>query len=202
VEITAWSNRFHVALLREFALMEAVARNQRSGRRVQEFRSPTFYFPLLDRPGWGAWGAVIELALRRMAALMAGPEEEEDRTVGVGESEFPLALVKATRDAFTRTALVLRGPGTGKISRRSVRGLFRRVHEWDLCAWTGAEAPAAGTPPANEIWRWSFLPMADLRSQSPCVWFGEPDESRTEGAPRVAASNSGQAIPTQTAESR
>ena len=58
--ITAWTNRFHVALLREFALMEAVVRNQRSGRRVQEFRSPTFYFPLFDRPGRGAWGAVVE----------------------------------------------------------------------------------------------------------------------------------------------
>jgi hypothetical protein len=171
--ITAWTNRFHVALLREFALMEAVARNQRSGRRVQEFRSPTLYFPLFDRPGWGAWGAVVELALRRMAG------SEEGRKVGVGESEFPLALVKANRDAFTKTALVLRGPGAQKISRTSVHGLFRRVHEWDLGTWTGTEVPPAGTPPADQIWRWSFLPTADLRSQSPSVWFGEPDESRT-----------------------
>ena len=198
--ITAWTNRFHVGLLREFALMEAVARNQRSGRRVQEFRSPTFYFPLLDRPGWGAWGAVVELALRRMAELIAG-SKGDDRKNWVGDSEFPMALVKATRDAITRTALVLRGPGASKISRTSVRGLFRRVHEWDMGAWRGAEAPPAGTPPADQIWRWSFLPMADLRSESPCVWFGEPDESRTEGAPQAAESIDGRAVSTQAAVS-
>jgi hypothetical protein len=188
--VTGWTNRFHVALLREFALIEAVARNQRSGRRVQEFRSPTFYFPLLDRPGWGAWGAVVELALHRMAG------SEEGRTVGVGESEFPVALVKATSETFTKTALVLRGPGSPRIWRTSVRGIFRRVHEWDLGAWSGPEDPPAGMPPAEQIWKWSFLPMADLRFQSPCAWFGESDEFTAEGTPQPAEATNGSALRT------
>jgi hypothetical protein len=169
--ITAWTHRFHVALLREFALMEAVARNQRSGRRVQGFRSPGYYFPLLDRPGWGAWGALVELALRKMAG------SEEGRTTAVGESVFPLALVTAKPGAFTKTAVVLRGPGATRISRASVPGLYRRIHEWDLTAWIGGEITAHGTPAAGDIWRWSFLSKAELGSQAPGVWFGESDEA-------------------------
>jgi hypothetical protein len=173
--ITAWTNRFHVALLREFALMETAAQKQGSGRHVQEFRAPHHYFPLVDRPGWGAWGAVVELALRRMAG------SDEERSTGVGESVFPVALVTAKPGLFTRTAIVLRGPGEFRIPRASVPGLYRRIHEWDLTSWIGAENTPAGTPAAKDIWQWSFMPKADC--QPPEAWFGESREPTRTAVP-------------------
>ena len=125
---------------------------------------------LLDRPGWGAWGAVVEIALRRMAGL------EDDRKATVGPSIYPVALVTPRPAEFTRTALVLRGPGTHRIGCADVPGLYRRIHEWQLMAWVTDAAPPPGTPPAERVWRWAFWPTAELRKQSTDAWFGESDE--------------------------
>jgi hypothetical protein len=169
-QVTAWTHAFHVALLREFALLETTTRHQRSGLRSQEFRRGDYYFALLDRPGWGAWGAVVEIALRRMAGL------EDDRKATVGPSIYPVALVTPRPAEFTRTALVLRGPGTHRIGCADVPGLYRRIHEWQLMAWVTDAAPPPGTPPAERVWRWAFWPTAELRKQSTDAWFGESDE--------------------------
>jgi hypothetical protein len=171
-QVTAWTYAFHVALLREFALLETATRNQRSGLRSQEFRRGNFYFALLDRPGWGAWGAVVEIALRRMVGL------EDDRTDTVGPSIYPVALVRPRPAEFTKTALVLRGPGTHRIGRADVPGLYRRIHEWQLMAWVTGADPPHGTPSAESVWRWAFQPTAELRKQSTDAWFGESDESQ------------------------
>jgi hypothetical protein len=170
-QVTAWTHAFHVALLREFALLETATRHQRSGLRSQEFRRGDYYFALLDRPGWGAWGAVVEIALRRMAGL------EDDRDATVGPSIYPVALVRPRPAEFTRTALVLRGPGTHRIGRADIPGLYRRIHQWHLMAWVSANAaPPPGTPPAESVWLWAFRPTAELRKQSTDAWFGESDE--------------------------
>lgn len=67
--IVAWTDQFHVAFLRQLALADAVARRQRPRRHIDELKGvPTWYFPFSERPDWGAWGVVIELALRRMIA--------------------------------------------------------------------------------------------------------------------------------------
>ena len=164
-QLTAWTNHFHVAWLRECALMETVVRNQRSGLRIQEFRAPSYYFSLLDRPGWGAWGAVVELALRRMSA----------RTAAVVPSPYPMAIVRPRRTDFTRTAVVLRGPALTRSVRVDARGVYRRVHEWELMSWMRRDVAAAGTPSAGDVWRWAL--MADGEAATPpTTWFGEPDE--------------------------
>ena len=180
-QVTAWTHAFHVALLREFALIETATRHQRSGLRSQEFRRGGYYFALLDRPGWGAWGAVVEIALRRMAAL------EDDRNATVGPSIYPVALVTPRPAEFTKTALVLRGPGTQRIGHADVPGFYRRVHEWQLMAWvTDADSPL-GTPPAEGVWRWAFRPSGELKEQMTDAWFGElhePQEGRRSEASR------------------
>jgi len=122
-QITVWTSHFHLALLREFALMETVARNQRSSLRIQEFRSSGYYCALLDRPGWGAWGAVVEMALRRMAA-------RDDTHAAAAQSAYPVALVTSRGGEFTKTAVVLRGPSLYRLPHSDVPGVYRRVHEW------------------------------------------------------------------------
>jgi len=168
-QVTAWTNDFHVALLREFALMETVVRDRRASLRIQDFRSRGYYFPLLDRPGWGAWGAVVEMALRRMAGL------DEGRTADAGRSRYPVALVRPRRTDYTMTAVVLRGPGTDRVVADEIPGHYRRVHEWQLMHWLPERAIPRGTPGPEDIWCWAFeasLPSAD----APGAWFGEADE--------------------------
>jgi SIR2-like domain len=171
--ITAWTNHFHVALLREFALMETVVRNQRSGLRIQDFRSSTYYFALLDRPGWGAWGAVVEMALRNMSAHEAGAVP----------SSYPVAIVTPQRTDFTRTAVVLRGPETARGVRAEAPGLYRRVHEWQMMSWLKPDGTVPGTPKAEDVWRWSFLPRAERKKGRPGIWFGESDEHKGKSGP-------------------
>src|SRR5205814_10580355 len=110
---------------------------------IQEFRSSGYYFPLLDRPGWGAWGAVVEMAVRKMGGL------QEDRTASAAQSPYPVALVTSRGGEFTRTAVVIRGPGAYRVARADIPGLYRRIHEWQLMSWvtwvTGESIPR-GTP--------------------------------------------------------
>jgi hypothetical protein len=182
------------ALLREFALVETVHRNERSGLRIQEFRSSGYYFPLLDRPGWGAWGVVVEMALRRMAGL------EQGRPADAGQSAYPVALVTSRGAEFVKTAIVLRGPSAYRLGRADIPGFYRRIHEWQLMAWVTGErispgTPTAeevwqrispGTPTAEEVWQWAFLPAAELRSQSTRVWFGELHEPKDQNMSAIA----------------
>src|SRR5262249_62059524 len=122
-QVTAWTHAFHVALLREFALLETATRHQRSGLRSQEFRHGDYYFALLDRPGWGAWGAVVEIALRRMAGI------EDDSTDTVGPSVNPCALVTPRPAGVTRTPVVIRGPRAPRLVHDTTPILPRRIRE-------------------------------------------------------------------------
>jgi hypothetical protein len=180
-QITAWTNHFHVALLRELALMETVARNRYSSMRIHEFRSSDYYFALLDRPGWGAWGAVVEMALRRMAG------GEDGRTTDAADSIYPVAEVTSRHGEFTKTALVLRGPGGNRLTSADVPGIYRRIHEWQLVAWTGGKKTAAGTPAPIDVWNWAFRPTTELDNQEACAWFGEVDEPTSKSVPQSGA---------------
>jgi hypothetical protein len=65
-EITRWTYGFHPALLREFALADAAARE--TGQRLwsTEMRNlPDYYFPATARPAWTALGALLELVISR-----------------------------------------------------------------------------------------------------------------------------------------
>ena len=66
-------------------------------------------------------------------------------------------------------------PGAHASVRVDARGLYRRVHEWELMSWMRPDVAAAGTPSAGDVWRWAL--MADGEAATPpTTWFGEPDE--------------------------
>ncbi len=64
--VVGWTTRFHSSLLRELALADAVIRNQGPGFDIEARRRAPWYHPANDHPGWTAWGAILEIALRRL----------------------------------------------------------------------------------------------------------------------------------------
>lgn len=66
--IVGWTDRFHVALLREFAVGETLLRRHGPGFSIQGLLRQPWYFPASEHGDWTAWGVVVELALRRMIA--------------------------------------------------------------------------------------------------------------------------------------
>lgn len=74
--LCAWSDGFHVALLREMAAAEILRQNIDTGLSVRKQlggkMAVPWYCPTLDHPDWAAWAVVVELALRRIAAHWRG----------------------------------------------------------------------------------------------------------------------------------
>ena len=65
-----WTTGFHVSLIREMVLADDLAQGSRKGVRLREdsLRRRPWYPPQHASPEWVAWGVVLELALRRLAA--------------------------------------------------------------------------------------------------------------------------------------
>ncbi|MFV8754869.1 SIR2 family protein [Nannocystaceae bacterium ST9] len=81
--IVAWTDRFQVALLREFAIGETLMRRHGPGFSIQSLLRQPWYFPASEHSDWTAWGVVIEVALRRMIACwrlraVAGGDGQRD----------------------------------------------------------------------------------------------------------------------------
>jgi hypothetical protein len=70
--MVSWTTAFHPAFMRELACAEVLRREPGPGVVLTDLRRPTWYFPVLDRPAWTAWGVVLELALRRMLVTWCG----------------------------------------------------------------------------------------------------------------------------------
>src|SRR5690606_5961959 len=66
--VVGWSDRFHPALLREFAIGEAVLRRDGPGVSARVATRAPWFYPPSEQPQWTAWGVVVEIALRRMIA--------------------------------------------------------------------------------------------------------------------------------------
>jgi hypothetical protein len=156
--VAGWTDRFHTALLREFALAEAVQRNQGPGLRLEHLRSSRCYFPISDQPGWAAWGVVLEIALRRMLQAVRGGDaiwSKDHQWVEPAICEYPAVLFSENKTAPSPACLLLRFAGFERTGYRpEIRGVYRRLTVWELTTEidrrTGAGSP---TPPAAEIWR-------------------------------------------------
>jgi hypothetical protein len=66
-EICAWTDLFHVGLLREFSCGDVVRRRQGAGLDLGMMRRAAWYYPAMQDASWTCWGAVVEMALRAMA---------------------------------------------------------------------------------------------------------------------------------------
>jgi hypothetical protein len=66
--LCSWTDWFHNALLREFACAEEPSKATGQSRKLAWMRRMPWYYPTIGRGAWTCWGAVLELALRRMVA--------------------------------------------------------------------------------------------------------------------------------------
>ncbi len=64
--LCSWSESFHIGLLREFAAVDQLRRQGGLGVSLQHLRRLGWYYPMMQDAGWTCWGAVVELAVRRM----------------------------------------------------------------------------------------------------------------------------------------
>jgi SIR2-like protein len=156
--VAGWTDRFHTALLREFALGEAVQRNQGPGLRTEHLRSARCYFPISDQPGWAAWGVVLEIALRRMLAATRetpAPWSADHRWVEPAICEYPALLFSQSDVKPSPACLLLRFAGFERPRYRpEIRGVYRRLKIWELTP--GIERRSADAAPlAQHLWRWA-----------------------------------------------
>lgn len=187
--VTAWSWAFHPHLLRELALADLVLRHHGPGVGLGDLRAKPWYYPAGDNHAWTAWGVVVEVALRRMAAAQAGQPAvwaNPDRWSNPAPALEPTACVlpsvalSAAADRPAPLCLTLGFDGFGRVGRHApVEGLYRRRVFWtlrmDRLPWTPADRR---TPDAGTLWRWASAPADEVPGPIDGLkdFFGESDD--------------------------
>ncbi|HEY5706143.1 MAG TPA: SIR2 family protein [Terrimicrobiaceae bacterium] len=171
--VCAWSERFQVALLREFACAEEVRRREGPTMRITAMRRFDWYFPTMENPAWPCWGAVVELALRRLAKLLRAELTVADCTrptvflLPRDKARPPVALT-IELGGFDRMAALPRL--LGHAARRTIWQLTAADAPWPAddveIPKTPDEVPAVlriAAPPAGLLWQLAMggAPPAD-----------------------------------------
>lgn len=99
-EASAWTEQFHVGLLREFACAEDARRLALPNVQVALIRRNQWYFPVMESPVWTCWGVVIELALRAAARAFGC-------TLSVADCARPTVFFHAAEGGRPRTPFSL-----------------------------------------------------------------------------------------------
>ncbi|CAO3379038.1 SIR2 family protein [Azospirillum argentinense] len=105
----AWTEHFHPALLRDMAIAQRTAILGRPTPRLDDLRDGYWYYPANENFGWTAWGAVVELALRRLTAHLAG-QPSRWTTASLPAGGGPPLLSPLTNDDMPAVG-VTRGAG-------------------------------------------------------------------------------------------
>jgi hypothetical protein len=179
-----WTCRFQARLLREWALGETAVRHAGPGLALERLRLYPWYFPMLDRPDWTAWGAVVEVALRRMVACWQGRIDrwqEDSRWFQLLPGCSPAVCFSQGEQAPTPIYL---GIGLTSGHRRGLAeealGVYRRRWRWEFqpecLPWPNTAV--GGTPPAAAIWEWASHPIEKISSDylQPHQYWGERHE--------------------------
>jgi hypothetical protein len=167
--IIGWTTRFQTGLLREFALAEGVVRHQGPGfdTDIETLRRRTPYHPANDHPDWTAWGAVLEIATRRLIASWRKQPTtwaEDCQWVRSGSAEHTQIFFARGRAEPTPSCLTIRLTSFDRVGQTaSVAGVARTHATWqvhpDALPWSSASPrlteTARRTPPAEVIWRWA-----------------------------------------------
>jgi hypothetical protein len=182
--IVGWTERFQTGLLREFALADAALRSSGPGQTMDHLRRSPWYYPALDHTDWAAWGAVVELALRRRISawqgkLRKGPWQEDRPWLSTAAgAAHPSVLYARNRDKPTPFCLTIRLRPSGGLGQEPVvPGACRKHSVWDLdygeIPWRRAvpEKKPGKTPDAATIWSWAYKPLAQLAGEKCDVLF-------------------------------
>jgi hypothetical protein len=142
---------------------------------LARLRRSHWYYPALDHTDWAAWGAVVELALRRrIAAWQKSDDCTKDWQKGwkkdgpwlspaVGSHPAVLYSRGVSRPTPNCLTVRLRSPGS-YVQVAAVRGACRRHRVWELdygqIPWRREKKN--GTPGASMLWKWAHRPLAQI----------------------------------------
>lgn len=185
--LVGWTEHFHAGLMREFALAEAMLRNQRPGVDFQEVQRWRWHYPSLDHPDWTAWATVVEIGLRRLLAAHRGrPDDWTGDPLQVHACSCLHPTVAFSVRERTPACLTIRlaSLGWSRPARDDLQGAFLRRRTWELrpeaIPWSQEEheqAPGMWTPGAEVLWEWAFRPhltaVEDWRLQKWTRYLGE-----------------------------
>jgi hypothetical protein len=166
--LTNWTWHFVPGLMRELALADTVASYQGAGRAVRTSRAAIHYQPLSERPEWGSWAVVLELALRSLVAALKGGGTLAPADLAAEDS--PSAAISFHAGCrWAPLALCIRLVGFERPDRAApLRGAFRRVTYWDLheqdVPWP--LHPVDPCPSAEAIWEWAVGEKPPTRDQA------------------------------------
>ncbi len=169
--LTNWTTVFHKALMRQYQLAESFHRNQSDAFAIRAAAGYPWYTPFTEHPQWTAWGVILELAIRRLAAVyVGGPKRWYTSTPDLEVAEYtggPAVVYRAKpRNGSDRRPAVRR---LLAIELATVRRLFnwntpKRLSAalepkvWELRPetipwWTVADKRlSADTPAARVLW--------------------------------------------------
>jgi hypothetical protein len=204
---TGWTSGFLVRLLREYQLGISLLQKPGDSYPVQAISRLPWYVPISEHPEWAAWAVVLELAIRRRAAVsMSRPGlwKRPGAHLEVAPQPTPTVVFRAgpfgpnDRRAPVRRCLT--------IQLSTLRQLLREDHlpsqltalepiVWKLrpgaVPWWADSDPrrSQDTPSASTIWQWATQPPEQWPAEShPDVGFETP--ARREAAKATAAQGS------------
>lgn len=168
-KIVSWTDGFHTSLLREFALGEVMLRHHRPGLHLQVAQCTHWYYPASEQPGWTAWGAVLELALRRLIAVWRGKPAtwlENDPFVQVRAAHGAPTILFSNNERFPApTAISVRlcffeqdfqTAAKLAVKRHLVWQLHPKSLPWGEPSLTQANwRDSLEQPSAEQVWTWA-----------------------------------------------
>ena len=179
--LTGWTWSFHCNLLREYALAENFLRYPADAVAIQRAARLPWYCPIGEHADWAAWGVVIELALRRAYASLAGepPDAWLQRSPLRAAAHDCPTVALAGRKVMQALSIEIT-----PMRRVFLRGQPRQLRavpsvHWKLRSetvpwWRSDDKRLPpGTPSAIMLWQWAALP-ADAWETPPAAYFGLP----------------------------
>ncbi len=176
--VVGWTTRFQTSFLRELALAEAVVRYQGPGFDIEALRRRPWYHPANDHPDWTAWGAVLELATRRLISSWRGELDrwaEDCSWVRPEGGDHARILFARGKEEPTPSCVTIRLTSFDRVGTAvNVPGVLRTHAIWqlhpDTLPWPAAtmafNESAGPTPPAEVIWGWASAPRQRLEVTS------------------------------------
>jgi hypothetical protein len=177
--LCGWTDGFHNSLLREFACTEELPKLIGQSRKLAWMRQMPWHYPTMSRGAWTCWGAVLELALRRMIALAldcGDPWLVRGAACLQPTILFPPCKERHALQGLTIGVVGIERPGyQSRIHGETVRRAFWELAPgdapWPLASrserrdaepfapicpdWLPMDRYALRAPDAGVIWRWA-----------------------------------------------
>jgi len=199
--ITGWTLNFHRMLFREYTVADLLQRDPLKASGVYGALRWPWYSALSDHPDWGAWAVVIELALRKAAAIRSGNGKrwaEPGAWIDPAAADRAAVLIPqtGTRSGTPLRALTIEIEGVrnmaGTSGPPSALDLLPPV-VWhigpDAAPWWKSRKDqrlSAHTPDAGLLWQWAIYDETDPElaadDQEIARCFGESDGNLSKSA--------------------